>query len=246
MSFHDLLLKQGEWLFKKRSLLPLIFVPVIVIAMLYVANTGNVIQRNYAVKDYCCLAISLAGLMFRFFTVGYVQRGTAGRTTIGFEARSLKTKAVYSVVRHPLYLGNAVIYLGIFLYIGIWWLALLFITLLWLYYERIIFAEEEFLSRTFGNEYYLWAQKTPTFLPNFRLWSSSERHFSLRFALKREYSGLLAVVAVFCFLNIARYAIYFRAIHLDFMWRIFLVISVIMYVTLRTLKKNTNILNKTD
>ncbi|GAI74444.1 unnamed protein product [marine sediment metagenome] len=38
------------------------------------------------------------------------------------------------------------------------------------YYERIIFAEEEFLRKTFGDSYLKWAEQTPTFLPKCKNW----------------------------------------------------------------------------
>ena len=40
----------------------------------------------------------------------------------------------------------------------------------WLYYERIMLAEEEFLRARYGKAFDDWAARTPAFLPNFRHW----------------------------------------------------------------------------
>jgi protein-S-isoprenylcysteine O-methyltransferase Ste14 len=246
MSLQDLLLKQGTWLFNRRSFLPLIFIPIIVSAMVYIANTNGGIQKKHKVYEYSCLAVSLAGLAIRCITVGYVPKGTTGRTTHGFEAQSLNTTGMYSIVKHPMYLGNFIIYLGIALFTYIWWLVLLFILFFWFYYERIMYAEEEFLKREFGNTFNLWAAKTPVFLPNIKLWSSSDKTFSIRTVLKREYSGQLAIFVSFSFINIMNNTVYLKKFQFDFNWMILLIVSTIIYITLRLLKKKTKVLDVID
>ena len=63
---------------------------------------------------------------------------------------TLNTSGLYSVVRHPLYLGNYLMWLGVALFSRTWWAPVIVSLVFWLYYERIMFAEEEFLRRQFG------------------------------------------------------------------------------------------------
>jgi len=64
------------------------------------------------------LGVSILGETIRIFTVGYAPRNTSGRNTIaGQIADELNTSGIYSLVRHPLYLGNFFIWLGPVLFV---------------------------------------------------------------------------------------------------------------------------------
>ncbi|MBV9774715.1 MAG: DUF1295 domain-containing protein, partial [Gemmatimonadetes bacterium] len=148
--------------------------------------------------EFFCLAVSLVGLGVRVVTIGLVPPGTSGRSTrAGMGAETLNTEGMYSVVRHPLYLGNALMWLGIALLPRIWWLAVLIMLAFALYYERIMFSEEAFLRGRFGAAFEEWARATPAFWPRLRGWRASGREFSARAVLHREPSGLLAMLACF-------------------------------------------------
>ncbi len=56
-------------------------------------------------------------------------------------------------------------FLGVMLFAHTWWLALIYILAFWLYYERIMFAEEAFLRKKFGDEYLTWANSTSLHSP---------------------------------------------------------------------------------
>ena len=162
---------QGSWLFRWRSYLPLLISPVLLIALRSIGSLDKIIG-HIATEFYdgACIVISLAGLLIRCITVGYIPDGTSGRNTKGQRAETLNTTGIYSMVRHPLYLGNFFISMGIALFIQVWWLIIITALAFWLYYERIMFVEEEFLRRKFGTLYMQWAEKTPAFIPNLRLW----------------------------------------------------------------------------
>jgi len=186
--------------------------------------------------ELLCLAISLVGLAIRFFTVGYAPAGTSGRNTRGQKARVLNTTGVYSIVRHPLYLGNFVITSGLVLSIGVWWFALISVLAFWLYYERIMIAEEDFLREKFGPLYSHWAEKTPAILPRFRNWQPPSLPFSVRTALKREYSGFFLVVGSFTLLDMGE-DLFCGKPESNRGYLILFIIAFILYLTLRTLKK---------
>ncbi len=86
---------------------------------------------------------------------------------------------------------------GFLLASGSLWFFIIGILAFCVFYERIMFAEEEFLRSHFGSRYLDWAEKTPAFIPRPRLWVSSELHFSWRTALKREYLTIVGIVFAF-------------------------------------------------
>jgi protein-S-isoprenylcysteine O-methyltransferase Ste14 len=176
-------------------------------------------------------------------TVGYVPKGTSGRNTkSGQIAESLNTTGMYSLVRHPLYLGNFIIWFGISMFPMHWWLCVIFALVFWLYYERIVFAEEEFLRQKFGEAWLDWAQETPTFLPRIKGWKAPPLPFSWRSVLRREYSGVFGIVVCFYLLEVYSHVIVSRQIEVHAVWTVIFLAGLALYLTLRTLKKTTNVL----
>lgn len=175
--------------------------------------------------------------MIRIVTVGYVPRGTSGRTTRNPKASVLNTTGMYSIVRHPLYLGNFFIWLGVSMFPRSLFFSLSAILLFFLYYERIIFAEESFLQDRFGREFSEWAERTPLFLPRFKNWSRPSLRFSWKMVLKREYTGFFAIIVVFTCLEIAGDLFYLGKWQLDWEWMILFAAGLITYIVLISLKK---------
>ena len=193
-----------------------------------------------------CLLVSLVGLGMRFYTVGFAPRGTSGRNTRGQVAEVLNTTGMYSVVRNPLYLGNFIIWLGLALFIKIWWVIFIVILAFTLFYERIIFAEEKFLREKFGAAFLDWAAKTPAIIPQLKNWQPPELSFSWKSALKREYSSFFAMIASFTALAIIRDSLQSWENYVDQTWLMIFTIGLIIYLTIRTLKKKTQILSTVD
>lgn len=241
MALREELERAGHWLFRWRSYLPLLLIGLSLIAFReFEYPFGS--QTLDDLWEIFCLAVSMVGIILRALTVGFVPEGTSGRNTKSQVAEELNTTGIYSVVRNPLYLGNFIIWLGISLLVRLWWFSLIIIFIFWLYYERIIFAEEEFLRGKFGHLYLEWAEKTPVFLPKFDNWRRSSLSFSFRTALKGEYSGFFAIIATFTFLEIV--GDYFAAgvWEFDTMWQIISFSGLFIYIVLRIMKK-TNLLD---
>jgi len=133
--------RTGNWLFRWRSYLPL----VLILQMLLGMHHPDYLRQDRSGQDVWalyCLAVTLVGLGIRAVTVGFVPAGTSGRNTHdGQIAETLNTSGIYSLVRHPLYVGNFVMWLGVSMFCGIWWLTVLMALVFWIYYERIMFAE---------------------------------------------------------------------------------------------------------
>lgn len=233
---------QGNWLFRWRSYLPLLLIGVILIGLRHFEYPGQS-HRLDQLWEIACIAISLLGLGIRAFTIGHAPKNTSGRNTSKQVAETLNVTGIYSLVRHPLYVGNFFCWLGISLFVRIWWINLITIFIFWLYYERIMFAEEEFLRKKFGEQYEQWAKKTPAFFPRFSNWIPPDLPFSLKNVFKREYSGFFAIIASFTFLEIIGDIFAEGRLEIDLMWTILFFLGLIVYVVLRFLKKKTKFLH---
>ena len=242
MALREELERSGNWLFRWRSYLPLFLIAPCVLAF----NEFPQWRRCDEGPDawgLVCLAVSLLGLAVRVATVGFVPKGTSGRNTHdGQIAETLNTTGIYSLVRNPLYLGNFIIWLGVSMFPLQWWLPVIFGLVFWLYYERIIYAEEEFLRKKFGEQYLRWADQTPAFLPKLTGWRPPALPFSLRSVLRREYSGLLGIVVCFYLLEIGAHWVFYSKPDVHPVWHVVFLSGAAAWVTLRTLKKTTSVL----
>jgi protein-S-isoprenylcysteine O-methyltransferase Ste14 len=233
--------QSGSWLFKWRSYLPLAVVAVIVPGLLNFSYPLNSHSWDLA-YEMVCLFISMFGLAIRCYTIGYVPAGTSGRNTKSQIADTLNTTGIYSIVRNPLYLGNFFMMLGVVSFVRLWWADLVFCLLFCVYYERIIIAEETFLESKFGVEYLEYARRTPAFFPRFKCWVKPNLPFSFRNVLKREYSGLFAVILLMFLLEVVEDYVVEGELEFDPVWVTLLAASAVIYVTLRTLKRRTRLL----
>jgi len=144
--------RSGNWLFRWRSYLPMLFLPLIILAVARYPLIEENFRWHFA-WSLVCFAIALVGLWVRCHTVGHAPLGTSGRNTKEQVAETLNTSGLYSVVRHPLYLGNFLIVLGIVMQTFSWWLIALYAACFALYYERIMFTEEAFLQTIWRRVY---------------------------------------------------------------------------------------------
>jgi protein-S-isoprenylcysteine O-methyltransferase Ste14 len=237
--------RQGNTLFRWRS-----FIPLALYAMAFGviwADADHRDLRNDSLFVGLCIGLSMLGQIIRALAIGYVPRGTSGRNTKeGQVAESLNSKGIYSTVRHPLYLGNFFMWMGL-VYVANWWFVVVCVLLFWLYYERIMFAEEHFLRKKFGQIYLDWAAKTPAFVPRPGQWTAPGIFFSMRNVLKREYNGFFAVFLSFTLLNVMKNYKEFASLDLEFLvdgiWKVLFPAALVLWVVLRTLKKRTKMLD---
>ena len=232
--------KSGNWLFKKRSYLPLVLY-VFATIVIYFDRVEYLEPFNVGFS-ITCLIISLFGLFIRIITIGYTQKGTSGRNVEAQVADSLNTSGIYSIVRHPLYLGNFFMWMGIVVYVANIWLIVAVALLFWLYYERIMFAEEAFLRKKFGTKFTDWASRVPAFIPNFKGYEKAEAMFNTKDVIRREYYGLTAMAVSFAYINFIKNYFNKSVFSIEPLWLSFLVISIVAFIVLRFLKKATKVL----
>lgn len=238
--------EQGNWLFSKRSYLPLIILVIGIV--LYLGNEIFPdkliieIARYKSIYNYFCLFISLLGIFVRIYTVGHTPKRTSGRNTKKQVAESLNTTGIYSVVRHPLYLGNFFIYLGICFWIGNVWFIISFCLIFWIYYERIMYAEEQFLRRKFDEDFVKWSAETPAFIPNFKLFVKPSQAFSWKKIMKKEADGIYALFSIYFFFEVIGNLIEFNINYNIVNVYAFIVVT-IGYIFAKYLKKRTSFLD---
>jgi protein-S-isoprenylcysteine O-methyltransferase Ste14 len=235
--------RAGNWCFRHRGVLPLLLLPPIAVAMRGYTYPRGSPSLNLAWQA-ACLAIGLTGVALRAVTVGYAARGTSGRNRASQVAESLNTTGVYSVLRHPLYLGNFLMWLSVAAVPRVWWLPIFFTLTFWLYYERIMFAEEAFLHRKFGEAFSRWAAATPAIIPRPSQWRRPQGEFSLRAVLRREYSGLLLLVLCFAALDVLGDLMHYGHLVLDPVWLIAVAAVGVLTAVLRFLRHRTRVLHR--
>ncbi|MFH1885651.1 MAG: isoprenylcysteine carboxylmethyltransferase family protein [Pseudomonadota bacterium] len=243
MAFREELERSGNFLFRWRSYIPL---GLIVLVLACILTSPDRAESQDLWLEMTGFAVSLFGLFIRVMVIGYKARGTSGRNTQQQEASVLNTRGMYSMVRHPLYLGNFIIWFGLALMFGEWWMATIVGLIFWVYYERIIFAEEEFLRREFGQEFLDWAEGIPTFIPDFRKWKSPEVSFSWKKALGNEYHGFFAIISAFMVIEVLGDLIREHRFEIDILWAVIFGVGLVTYSVIRYLKRRTHVLDTPD
>jgi protein-S-isoprenylcysteine O-methyltransferase Ste14 len=240
MALLDEFERQGRWLFRWRSYLPLMFLALVGVAFKQAESLYY--TWFHECWELICLGISLLGLAIRAITVGHAPARTSGRNARRQVANELNTTGMYSIVRHPLYLGNFFIGLGISFVLFVWWLPAIYSLLFCVYYERIMFTEEMFLHRKFGAAFDDWAAATPAFWPRFSRWRRADLPFSFRNVLRREYTGLAVVILGHSAMEFAEHE-FFQQYPWQTFWSVLAGAGVVIYLVLRLLKRRTTLLD---
>ncbi len=185
----------GTWLFHRRAWLP---VPLVVGGAFVLLAIGNPLPFGAPVRsvvDVVGLACLATAEGLRMWGVGHCGR----RTRSAFmNAELLVTSGPYAHVRHPLYLSNLLITLGVACLTGCW-LFLLACGLYWLViYRRIIEAEEAFLRAKFGRTFDRYAHVVPRLIPLLRAARLPSSSTFRKGELRKEYQTVIAIVATVC------------------------------------------------
>ena len=268
MGLKNALKRQGDFCFRWRSYLPLLVLPLFFVCLMSFGQ--NLISKgalnsasswDFELLSLCdkpldfnaplviiALVVGILGQIIRVLVAGYAPRDTSGRNTRAQKAATLNTTGIYSLCRNPLYLGNFLMMLAPVLLLGNWLFALCFCLAFWLYYERIIYAEESFLSEKFGAKYLAWARQTPAFFPRLRAFTPNARSFSLKATLKREYHSLFGLAGslfgVHCLIILyeAFFDMRLRAIAFEPIITGFFALCAVIYLATRILAKKSKIL----
>jgi protein-S-isoprenylcysteine O-methyltransferase Ste14 len=233
--------QQGDWLFRHRSYVPLVLLPLAVIVMATHRTPWSDSLWLERIYELGCLLVSLGGLIMRGLALGYAQSGTSGRNTKEQIADHLNTSGLYAVCRHPLYLGNILMMIGVLLFAKSLLLVIAGLLFYLLFYERIIATEEKFLAGRFGETFSEWAAHTSFLWPHFSRWQKPAQRFSWRAAVKGEFYGFTAVVTAMTLLRHLDIRFTEQEWRLDLVWLVALLASLLAFLILRFLRKRTAI-----
>jgi protein-S-isoprenylcysteine O-methyltransferase Ste14 len=117
--------------------------------------------------DLLGIAVALAGQGLRAAVIGYAYIKRGGKHKQVY-ANRLVTEGFFALSRNPLYLGNLLILLGLFVLHNNPWVYLLGMAFFLFAYRSIVAAEESYLGERFGEQYVDYCHRVNRWLPDFR------------------------------------------------------------------------------
>lgn len=239
MALQEDMRSNGNWLFKYRSYLPLFIIAIgLGLYILKEFDTEFIFGQETLAEqlyNYFCLLVGLSGLFIRLHVVGYAAENTSGKNTAEQKADEVNSTGIYSIVRHPLYLGNFLMWLGATLLIANVWFVLVFCLVYWVYYERIMYAEEAYLRDKFGDKYLDWANSVPTFFPRLKNYKKPSLPFNFMKAIKSEKNSFAALTLIFCLFDIIGQVATGRY-HFNYVFICLSVFSLLAYIIIKNIK----------
>ncbi len=109
-------------------------------------------------------ALTLLGLLFTLWARIYLGRNWSGSGVTIKADHELITGGPYGLVRHPIYSGLALAFIGTALAVG-QWRGVLAVALALIAIVHRIFVEERFMREQFGAAYDAYAQRVRAFVP---------------------------------------------------------------------------------
>jgi protein-S-isoprenylcysteine O-methyltransferase Ste14 len=184
-----ILVRAGRLLFHHRNLL----FPLVLVALLAGVRPAPPAEGAVDWFNVLGLAVALAGQSLRVAVIGYayIKRGGKNRQVY---AAKLVTEGFFAHCRNPLYLGNLIVLLGLFMIHGHPWVYALGGAFFLFGYSAIVAAEEDYLRGKFGESYAMYCQRVSRWLPDFRgLRRSLEgMRFDWRRVVVKEYGSAYA------------------------------------------------------
>jgi hypothetical protein len=121
-------------------------------------------------------ALAVIGQGWRIYAAGVI-----------YKNKRLATTGAYSLVRHPLYLGNFLILAGFTLACGNWIVALAVAFFFLFYYPAAIRYEDTKLESIFDDDWRAWSGNIPAMFPTSMKWqANTEAEWNMRQSLIRN------------------------------------------------------------
>jgi len=191
----ELLVRYGELMFRWRNLA----FPLVSLALFAAFRPLPPGDGPGLASDLAGIALALAGQALRVAVVGlaYIKRGGMDKRVYADE---LVTGGLFGHCRNPLYVGNALILLGLLLIHGAPEVIALGALFFAVTYRAIVAAEERYLEARFGAAYRDYCRRVPRW--GLRLAGMRETLASMRFnwrrVLAKEYSSFASAVLAAC------------------------------------------------
>jgi len=153
--------------------------------------------------DTMGIIIAILGLMVRIVTIGYeyIERGGRKRQVY---ASKLIQRGIFGQCRNPMYVGNALICLGVVLLAHSYTFYFIVLPFVLLAYMCIVAAEEDFLRTKFGVEYEEYCLRVNRWLPSLSGWHQSlaDMQFNWRRVVVKEYNTIFILGVVLALLKL--------------------------------------------
>lgn len=134
------------------------------------------------------LAIAAVGEVWRMFAAGTI-----------FKNRQLASTGAYSMVRHPLYLGNILILGGFVLAAAHPWVGLAVAVFFLVWYPAAVRYEDRKLEKLFGEDWRSWSEGTWAVLPTrFSMAKLTDTSWSMRQSMIRNGELYITIYLVAC------------------------------------------------
>jgi protein-S-isoprenylcysteine O-methyltransferase Ste14 len=185
---HRALVRFGNFLFSGRNLVfPLAFLAIAAVSYPR-APFGS--ERADLILDVIGLGVAAAGQTLRAMVIGlaYIRRGGKEKK---IHADRLVQNGLFAHSRNPLYVGNMMVFLGLFIVLNSTWGYLIGVPFFYIAYLSITLAEEEFLRKEFGDEYVAYCRRVNRFLPSLKGIATTMRSMSFDWGrlIRKEYGS---------------------------------------------------------
>ncbi len=183
----------GNFFFKHRNnAFPLIFALAVLVMRPRILLDDPTLDRWLTMLG---AAVAVLGQTIRLTTIGfeYIERG--GKEGKVYASR-LVDKGVYGLSRNPMYVGNALIAVGVSMVTGSPQAYLVLIPLFLFIYQAIVAAEEHYLAPRFGTEYQEYSARVPRWLLAFRNipQAFTDTRYNWKRSLRQELSTITALL----------------------------------------------------
>lgn len=132
--------------------------------------------------------IALMGILFRLYASGFVMKN-----------KELATSGPYALVRHPLYTGNILMFVGYSLANGQWWPWPVSAFFLLFWYPPAIEYEDRKLNKIFGESWRAWSSSTPALIPRSAAGlGSQDSNWSFAKSMKQNNEAAVVAYSLFC------------------------------------------------
>ncbi len=194
MNTAQMIIQIGDWFFKYRNMAFPAALVALFVALPPAPFMGSAVIDAWF--DMLGLLLALAGSALRAWVIGlaYIKRGGLDKKV---HADTLVSSGMFAVCRNPLYVGNALVLLGLFVVHNNPLAYLIGLIYFGVAYWGIVAAEEKFLREKFGEEYRDYCQRVNRFWPNFRYYGEAVTgmEFNWRRVVIKDYSTLYTWVA---------------------------------------------------
>ena len=189
------MIRFGNFMFRYRNTV----FPVGLVVLIVATPPGPVWGSDWfsPLLDAAALLLALAGEALRVLTVGieYIKRGGVNRQVF---ADNLVTGGMFAHCRNPLYVGNLMMAIALFVILGRYSVLIIGVPMILIIYVAIVAAEEKYLRANFPDEYAAYSRSVNRWIPDLRGLGETIRNsdFNWRRVILKETTSFYGWIVV--------------------------------------------------